>query len=234
MGRKKALRMKQALKLANIFDKKTSIKNKGKWSNLVFENDKRIVLELACGKGEYSLELAKMFPDRNFIGIDRKADRLWCGSTKAIEESLKNVAFIKGKIEILNEYFAKNEISEIWITFPDPFLKKPNQRLTSEDFLKEYEKIMRSSGVVHLKTDEIRLYNFTIEVLKSSNHDIVEKTSDLFNSSLIKDPKLQITTTYERKHIAEGDKICYLKFNIRKDLQDNPPFRRAFSRGQFS
>lgn len=225
MPRKKLARIRRAENLPNIIRSPRIYKNS--WKRAFFGNKKPIVLELACGKGEYSLEMAKIFSDKNFIGVDRKADRLWCGATKAIGNDLSNVAFINGKIEFIEEYFAKDEISEVWITFPDPYLKKPNRRLTSNVFLEKYAKFLQSNGSIHLKTDEPRLHDFTIAVLKSADHDILEETTDLYNSPLAKRAELQIATTYEKKHIADGDKVCYIKFNLNTAAFASTKLRRA-------
>lgn len=214
MGRKKALRIKQAPKFPNVFDKNSAIKNKGKWNELALGNKNEIVLELGCGRCEYTLELAEMFPQKNFIGIDRKADRLWVGSTNAIKEKLTNAFFIHTDVESIDQMFSKKEISEIWITFPDPYLKKPKRRMTNPLLLEKYKKIVTPGSFLHLKTDEERLYNYTISSLKNNGCKIVFSTKDLYNSELKNDQIVSMSTTYEKKHISQGDTIFYIKFQI--------------------
>lgn len=216
MGRKKALRIKQAPKFINVFNKNSSIKNKGKWSQSVLDNKNEVVLELGCGRGEYTLELARIFPEKNFIGIDRKADRLWVGATKATNEKLTNAYFIHTDIESIDQMFSKEEISEIWITFPDPYLKKPNRRMTSQRFLEKYRRIIAPKSFLHLKTDEERLYNYTLSSVGDANCKIVYSTSDLYQSELKDDPIVSVLTKYEKKHISQGDKIFYVKFQFNK------------------
>lgn len=210
MSRKKAAHINQAKNLPNII--RSPRIYKGSWKEAFFGNNNAIVLELACGKGEYTTSLAGLFPKKNFIGVDRKADRLWYGATVTIEKSLSNATFINGNIELIEDYFKKNEVDEIWIIFPDPYLKKPNRRLTSNIFFEKYKKILRPGGVVHLKTDEQRLYNFTLGVLKSNNYNVIKASENLYSSQLMADPAMQIVTNYEQKHISDGDTIFYIEF----------------------
>jgi len=212
MPRKKAIRIKQANNLPNII--RSPKIYKGSWRKAFFGNKNPIILELACGKGEYAIQLSKLFPDKNFIGIDRKADRLWHGASAAIEKNLSNVAFINGNIEFIEDYFKKNEVDEIWITFPDPYLKKPNRRLTSNIFLEKYKKILRPDGIVHLKTDEPRLYVSTLSMLNTNNCNVLEESENLYSSHLKAEPAMQIVTNYEQKHISDGDAIFYIEFTL--------------------
>ena len=214
MGRKKAIKIKQAPTLPNVFAKESAKKNKGSWHKKVFGNKNPIVLELGCGKGEYTLELARQFSKKTFVGFDRKADRIWSGATQALREKIANAFFIHSEIESIDQIFGKNEISEIWITFPDPYLKKPNRRLTCPGFLEKYEKFLKKNGTIHLKTDERRLFAFTISVLEKSQRRIEFATDDLYNSPMREVTETSIGTTYEKRHISEGDSITYIKFKI--------------------
>ncbi len=212
MPRKKAIRIDQAKNFPNII--RSPKIYKGSWNRAFFGNKAPIVLELACGRGEYTIGLSILFPGKNFIGIDRKADRLWHGATVAVEQDLDNVVFINGSIEQIETYFDKNEVDEIWITFPDPQPKKSNKRLTSNIFLKKYKKLLKPGGIVHLKTDDQDLHNFTLSILKANNYAIIKTTDDLYASRLATEPAMQIVTNYQQKHIADGDAICYIKFSL--------------------
>ena len=184
---------------------------KGKWGADYFKNDNPIVLELGCGKGEYTTGLARLFPDKNFIGIDIKGARMWTGATEAINENLTNVAFLRTHIELIHHFFAENEVSEIWITFPDPQMNKTNKRLTSTRFMKEYSRILKPDGIIHLKTDSNFLYTYTDVMIKENQLDILFSTKDLYNSGL-EDEILQIQTYYEQQWRARGINIKYIKF----------------------
>ena len=212
MGRKKALRIKEAIKLSNVFQKDLAIENKGTWNKFIFRNDLPIVLELGCGKGEYSYELSKLFPEKNFIGVDRKADRIWTGATKAINEKLNNVAFIRSDIESIQQLFAENEISQIWLTFPDPYPKKPTSRLLSPIFLSKYKKILNKNGELFIKTDQYDLYEYTLSVIKQSEFRLLFSTNDLYSSHLGDDKHASIKTNFEKKYLATGSKICFIHF----------------------
>jgi len=188
----------------------------GKWNELHFKNQNPLTLELACGKGEYTLGLARRYPNRNFIGVDIKGARIWKGAGIALKEGLKNVAFLRTRIEQIASFFAAGEVSEIWITFPDPFLRKSkaNRRLTSPRFLKEYCKILQPGGLVHLKTDEPNLYEFTLEVLKDTPYcSLLQHNEDLYAQAMPL-PELEIKTFYERMHLLEGKKIKYVQFRM--------------------
>jgi tRNA (guanine-N7-)-methyltransferase len=189
---------------------------KGKWATQHFENEHLITLELACGRGEYSLGLARMYPARNFIGVDIKGARIWKGAGIALEEGLRNVAFLRTRIEQIGLFFAPAEISEIWITFPDPFLgnSKVNRRLTAPYFLNEYRKILKKDGIVHLKTDEPNLYQFTLETLAATPAaKILYHDSDIYAQEL-PFPELALKTHYERIHLHEGKTIKYVRFQL--------------------
>lgn len=189
---------------------------KGNWHAKHFKNDKPITLELACGRGEYTLGLAEMYPDRNFIGVDIKGARIWQGASKAIESNLSNVAFLRVQIEQIAEFFAPDEVAEIWITFPDPFLKdsKSNRRLTSPQLLPEYKKILPAGGVVNLKTDSPELYEFTLETLaEQSDYTLLYNDDDIYAKELPM-PELALKTYYEGMHLKKGLTIKYVKFRL--------------------
>ena len=191
---------------------------KGKWAELHFKNDHPIVLELACGRGEYTLGLARQYPQLNFIGVDIKGARIWKGARIALEEKLENVAFLRTRIEQISLFFAAEEISEIWITFPDPFLRKSkaNRRLTAPGFLREYRKILKKDGLVHLKTDEPNLFEFTMEVLEQDgNVDLLYQDNDIYAKPL-PFPELELKTYYEKMHLADGKTIKYVRFKLTK------------------
>jgi len=191
---------------------------KGKWNRQLFKNDNPIVLELGCGKGEYTVGLANNFHNNNFIGIDIKGARMWRGAKTANDLSLPNVAFLRTRIEFINSFFTENEVDEIWITFPDPHPggRNSNKRLTSPWFLNSYRRFLRNNGLIHLKTDNTELFEFTKKVLDHNN--IVPRfiTRDLYseNSNNI----LSIKTHYEKLFLAAGMKINYLSFRLEKNL----------------
>ena len=184
---------------------------KGKWHEH-FGNKNPITLELGCGKGDYTLALARIHPDRNYIGVDIKGARLWRGAKTAVEEPLSNVAFIRTRIELIDRFFAPGEVSEIWITFCDPQLKKPNKRLTAPRFLDTYSRFLAPQSTMHLKTDSQELYDYTLnEVLPTRNVEIIASTDNLYNSGYEGEAKLT-QTFYERMFLAEGKPITYIKW----------------------
>jgi tRNA (guanine-N7-)-methyltransferase len=178
-----------------------------------------LTLELACGRGEYAVGLGRMFPEQNFIGIDLKGNRIWKGASIANKDGLKNVAFIRSQIELTSDYFAKDEVDEIWITFPDPQLRwsKAKKRLTHPKFLRLYQQFLKKDGIVHLKTDSPLLYNFTLKVIEMYGLHLIYKTDHLYTEQNI-DPRCLIKTYYEGLDIAQSSKIHYIQFNIGKDL----------------
>jgi len=191
---------------------------KGRW-NEHFANSNPIVVELGCGKGEYTLGLAQNNPSKNFIGVDLKGNRIWRGAKTALETNLKNVAFFRTRIENIEYAFAPGEVSEIWITFPDPQpqLSRQKKRLTSNRFINKYKNILKPGGIIHLKTDNAGLYEYTLEVIKENGYKLLDSTSDLYSEQEKKnrDPELKsIQTFYEKKFSELGFKICYLKFKI--------------------
>jgi tRNA (guanine-N7-)-methyltransferase len=194
---------------------------KGKWNESFFKNDKPIVLELGCGKGEYTVGLAKMFPEKNFVGIDIKGARMWRGAKTAVESGMNNVAFIRTRIENIASFFGKDEVSEIWITFPDPQLKRINsmKRLTSSRFLSLYKTILKPKGIIHLKTDSLALHLYTKNLLNINDLKVHTCTDDLYTS--VKDDSiLSIRTFYEQQYLDKGLPITYICF----ELSNEKPF----------
>lgn len=189
------------------------IEPKGKWSAL-FPKDQPLTLELACGKGHYTLGLAKRYPERNFLGIDIKGARIWRGAKDALEENIPNAAFLRCDIFTLPRFFDRAEVDEIWITFPDPFLSKENRRLTNSRFLSIYRQILKPGGLVHLKTDSTELYAFTKEVLELDNNVVLVVDNDDIYSCELPVPELGIKTEYEGMHLEKGKKIKYLQFTL--------------------
>lgn len=185
---------------------------KGKWQEH-FGNNNPIILEVACGKGHYARGLAKRNPDKNYIGVELKGNRLYTGAQGALEEGQDNVAFLRARIEFIEFYFAKGEVSEVWITFPDPQLGKPKKRTTSPRFLDVYRAIMGEENLVHLKTDSPELYAYTLEVLEEQKIDILYQKEDIYAEPL-DFPELEIKTFYEEMHLEKGRKIKYLQFSV--------------------
>jgi tRNA (guanine-N7-)-methyltransferase len=186
---------------------------KGRWNTDYFGNKNPIVVEFGCGKGEYTIGLAHRFPLKNFIGVDIKGARLWRGCKTAYEAGLKNAAFIRNKIEFVNSLFAEQEVSEIWITFPDPQPKKQKKRLTSSRFLSHYAKLLKSEGIIHLKTDNLPLHLYTLQVIEKNKLELLFASDDLYHSNAA-DDILSIQTFYEKQFLAKGQKITYLKFRL--------------------
>lgn len=221
MGKDKIRRFAAVKEFTNFFepDILTEYYMKGKWRSDYFKNDNPIVLELGCGKGEYSVGLAQHFPNKNFIGVDIKGSRMYIGAVQALELELKNVAFCRTKIDFINNAFAENEIDEIWLTFSDPQRKKPNKRLTSPPFINRYKKLLKPGGFIHLKTDSTLLFEYTCEQIKEHNYDCAELTWDLYGElpeHLDETTKeiLHIKTHYEKLFTAKGSVIKYCKFRV--------------------
>lgn len=188
---------------------------KGKWGDHHFKNDQPITLELACGGGEYTVQLAQMHAHRNFIGVDIKGNRIWKGARVALAQELNNAAFARFRIEKIVHFFGKAEISEIWITFADPFLKKPNRRLTAPLFLERYRHILQPDGVIHLKTDSDDLFDFTLEVIENEKLTIEDMNTDIYAGELPL-PELNFKTYYEQMHLANNKTIKYVRFSPHK------------------
>ena len=194
----------------------------GHWHEQYFHNDNPIVLELGCGKGEYTVGLAKLFPDVNFIGVDIKGARMWTGATQALKEGLKNVAFLRTNIEIIDRFFAPDEVSEIWLTFSDPQMKNPRKRLTSTWFLNRYRHFLTDGGIIHLKTDSNFLFTYTTYLVEKNHLPLLESTTDLYGNhnsqfSILNSQLLSIQTYYESMWIARGLNIKYMKFCLPRD-----------------
>ena len=220
MGKNKLARFEENLTFPNLFQvsyedlQNNRFELKGRWGADFFKNDNPIVLELGCGKGEYTVALARKYPDKNFIGIDIKGARLWRGCKTSNEEKMGNVAFIRTRIQMIEHFFAPCEVSEIWVTFPDPQPKKPNKRLTSERFLSYYKKILRPDSIVHLKTDSYELYDYTLnEVIPEGKYKVLFATDDLYSSDFQDDVR-EVQTFYESMFLNEGKKITYIQFKI--------------------
>ena len=186
---------------------------KGKWSEAFFGNSNPIILELGCGKGEYTVKLATHFPEYNFIGIDIKGSRMWKGATQAKELGLKNVGFLRTNIENIRMFFASEEITEIWLTFPDPQMKRTRKRLTATNFIEKYRQIMVPDGIIHLKSDSNFMYQYTEAMVAENQFEPIRQTNDLYHSELL-DEVLSIKTYYERQWLDRGLSIKYLAFRL--------------------
>jgi tRNA (guanine-N7-)-methyltransferase len=225
MGKNKQKRFDENKILPNVFQptRAEALEEyplKGKWNEEVFKNENRIVLELGCGKGEYSVGLAKAFPDKNFIGIDIKGARFWFGAKEAHETGLDNVAFLRTQIELVDHFFAENEIDEIWITFPDPQIKyrRTKHRMTNPEFLARYKKFLKKDGLSHLKTDSEFLHGYTLGLLQGAGHEIITAHHDIYgapeyeaNTPLLR----EIQTYYEDLFSSKGKTITYIKFRLK-------------------
>lgn len=215
MGKDKLRRFAEITAFDNVIELEDGKILKGRWSEVQFKNQNPLILELGCGKGEYTVNLARLYPEKNFIGIDYKGNRIWRGAKTAIEENITNVAFLRIQIENLLDYFAGNEIAELWITFPDPQpqISREKKRLTSPRFLNMYKIILQENGPVHLKTDSDLLYGYTSQKIKEQGLKTHIQTEDLYASKL-DDEVLSIKTYYEKKYLANDKNINYLKFSF--------------------
>jgi tRNA (guanine-N7-)-methyltransferase len=215
VGKDKLKRFAEVATFPNVVQLDAGLPYKGKWAKDFFKNDNPVVLELACGKGEYTVNLAKLFPDKNFIGIDYKGNRIWRGAKDALEEGVPNVGFLRIQIETLMDYFAENEIDEIWITFPDPQpqVSREKKRLTSPRFLEKYKQILKPGGHINLKTDNDGFHAYTAEKIEELGLKQHVKTEDLYHSEHA-DEVLSIKTYYEQKYLKDNKNINYLKFSF--------------------
>lgn len=221
MGKDKLRRFAAVKEYSNFFEPvvKEEFYLKGDWNKVYFKNDHPIVLELGCGKGEYSVGLANHFPEKNFIGVDIKGSRMYIGATEALERDMHNVAFCRTKIDFINDCFAPNEVDEIWLTFSDPQPKKENKRLTSPPFIERYKRMLKPGGIIHLKTDSDLLFEYTEEQIKEHGYECLTLTWDLYGElpeNLDQTTKdiFHIKTHYEKLFTAKGSVIKYAKFKV--------------------
>jgi len=188
---------------------------KGKWNELYFKNNNPIVLELGCGKGEYTVGMGALYPHKNFVGVDIKGARLWTGAKESYQKGMTNVAFLRTDIEMIHHFFAESEVSEIWLTFPDPQMKKVTKRLTATNFMKSYQQFVKPNGLIHLKTDSNFMFTYTCEMVKVNKFPIVFSTNNLYASEL-NDSILGIKTYYEKQWLGRGLTIKYIQFILEK------------------
>jgi tRNA (guanine-N7-)-methyltransferase len=218
MAQKKLLRFAQIKEMDNVFEYPKDMQ--GQWNNH-FKNENPIVLELACGRGEYTVGLAQLHKENNFIGLDIKGNRMYIGAKKCITNNLTNAAFLRTQIELIPDYFSANEVSEIWITFPDPQLRisKAKKRLTHPRFLRLYQQVLKTNGAIHLKTDSPNLYRFTKKVIGMYGLQIIKDTDNVYGQKEIAE-ELKIKTHYESLDIAGSKTIHYLKFKLQAIIAD--------------
>ena len=226
MGKGKLAKFADMERYENVFQYPYSVIDnvpfdmKGHWRLRYFMNDNPIILELGCGKGEYTVQLAEMFPDVNFIGVDIKGARMWTGATEALQKGLKNVAFLRTSIEIIDRFFDQDEVQEIWLTFSDPQMKNPRKRLTSTYFLERYRRFLVDGGLIYLKTDSNFLFTYTSYVVEGNQLPLLFKTRDLYSPSTVSSLDemtkniLSIRTYYESMWIERGIAIKYMKFQL--------------------
>ena len=196
---------------------KSGFSIQGKWKSEVFKNDNPLVVELGCGKGEYSVGLARKYPEKNFLGVDVKGARMWKGASDAVNEGISNVAFLRTRIEFIEYCFAKSEVDEIWITFPDPQIKKKRakNRLTHPVFLERYSNILQDSGLIHLKTDSQFLHGYTLGIIEGHQHHLEDAEHDIYNAVLQRE-NMEIKTHYEQLFLEKNMPITYLRFRLKK------------------
>lgn len=190
---------------------------KGKWNSEFFKNDNPIVLELGCGKGEYSVGLAQLNPNKNFIGIDVKGARFWRGAKTAVDTGMHNVAFVRTQIELINHIFAENEVSEIWITFPDPQIKykRTKHRMTNSEFLQNYKKVLKADGLMHLKTDSEFMHGYTLGLLHGEGHEVIYANHNVYKNEGAPAEVTGIQTFYENQYLEVDKAITYIQFRIK-------------------
>lgn len=221
-----------SLREGNLFEMK------GKWNELFFKNEHPIVLELGCGKGEYTVGLGQLYPDKNFIGVDIKGARLWTGAKDSLEKGMTNVAFLRTDIEMIHHFFAENEVSEIWLTFPDPQMKKTTKRLTATNFMKSYQQFLKPNGKIHLKTDSNLMFTYTCAMVNINQLPVVFSTDNLYGSDL-QDSILSIKTYYEQQWLSRGLTIKYIQFLLQNkdefiepDIEIEHDAYRSFGRSK--
>ncbi|KGN95548.1 tRNA (guanine-N7)-methyltransferase [Porphyromonas sp. COT-108 OH2963] len=245
MGKNKLAKFADMAALPNVYEYPFGVLRtgvqfpfRGEWRAKVFGNDAPIVLELGCGRGEYTVEMGRMFPDKNFIGVDIKGNRMWTGATTAHREELSNVAFLRTEIEFIETFFAPGEVDEIWITFPDPQMKKVRKRLTSVRFMQMYKRILASNGVVHLKTDSRFLYTFTSAMARHNGLEVIRSIEDIDKEVDEEDPLRKIRTYYESQWRERGLTIKYIVLSPAlltdhsedPDIEIEPDSYRSFNR----
>lgn len=194
---------------------------KGNWAEKIFNNSNPVILELGCGKGEYTVQLAEKYPEINFIGVDIKGARMFTGAKQAIVKNLKNAAFLRTNIEAIDRFFKAGEVAEIWLTFPDPQMKKTSRRLTSSYFLERYRRILQPGGIIHLKTDSNFQFSYTRELAHFNQFELIAETPDLYESEYLND-LLQIKTFYEKQWLDRGIKIKYIAFRLHSEEIKEP------------
>jgi len=220
MGKNKLKKFAEMETFPNVFQPPYE-PMKGRWRELFFHNDNPIVLELGCGRGEYTVGLAKKYPDKNFIGVDIKGARMWAGAKQAVQEGLTNAAFLRTNIEFIDTFFAPDEVDEVWITFCDPQMKKATKRLTSTYFMQRYHRIVKPGGLIHLKTDSPFLYTYTTEMLRLNPYPVVACTDDLYGESAASGSRLSelsdaraLQTHYEKQWLDRGMRIKYIAWQL--------------------
>jgi tRNA (guanine-N7-)-methyltransferase len=223
MGQKKLIRFKAVGSFANVLQYPENMP--GKWKDF-FKNENPVTLELACGKGEYTVGLSEMHPERNFIGVDLKGNRIYAGALTCLNKNITNAAFLRIHIAQIDQYFMPGEVDEIWITFPDPQLRtsRAKKRLTHPRYLRLYQNILTPGGVVHLKTDSPELYHFTKMIIELYDLEVLECSEDIYSSPDIA-PELHIKTHYEKLDIAESKKVFYIRFNL-GNIEIPPPTKQ--------
>jgi len=225
MGNKNKLaKFAESAKFPNMFqpdyeDVKEGYKMRGKWRSDFFNNQNELVLELGCGKGEYTVGLGRKYSNRNFIGVDIKGARMWRGCKTSVEEGLHNVAFLRQKIQLVEYMFAQDEVDEIWITFPDPQPKVAKRRLTSPQYMERYAKILKEGGIINFKTDNEPLFDYTLEIIEEQGHELIVSVKDLYSAAGFDEVK-SIKTYYEKLFNDQGFDINYMQFRL------NPEFHK--------
>ena len=227
MGKGKLAKFADMASYPHVFEYPYSVADeipfamKGNWKRDFFRNDNPIVLELGCGRGEYTVGLARRYADKNFIGVDIKGARMWTGATDALKEGLKNVAVLRTNIEIIDRFFAPGEVSEIWLTFSDPQMKKATKRLTSTYFMERYRKFLVPDGIIHLKTDSNFMFTYTRCMVEANRLPVEYQTDDLYHSGI--DEDLSIRTYYEQQWLDRGLSIKYIKFRLPQEGELHEP-----------
>ncbi|MGB0593295.1 MAG: tRNA (guanosine(46)-N7)-methyltransferase TrmB [Flavobacteriales bacterium] len=222
MAKNKLRKFSQMAEYPNVFqptfeELKSGFSIQGKWKSEVFKNDNPLVVELGCGKGEYSVGLARKYPEKNFLGVDVKGARMWKGASDAVNDGISNVAFLRTRIEFIEYCFTKSEVDEIWITFPDPQIKKKRakNRLTHPVFLERYSNILQDSGLIHLKTDSQFLHGYTLGIIEGHQHHLEDAEHDIYNAVLQRD-NMEIKTHYEQLFLEKNMPISYLRFSLKR------------------